>query len=357
MDHSLYRPEDFACDESYLRYYFKLSEKDIGYWESWIRTHPEKLDVIMSADQLIGFLSLQLPEEEFQHEYDRFTRAIAKSALVEVSRNIEIQPLPRVQPRKKRRTGIWLALASVLLVTGSAWLFEYHSGPKPSAGPLSGPLLTRTNTGAAAIALTLEDGSQVKLEPGAQLSWPAHFQAGKREVTLDGDASFQVSKNPHHPFFVYCHNLVVRVLGTGFVVTVNKKDNTIEVTVSSGNVEVYEKQKVAGGVVLTPNQKLIYAISRREFETTLADKPLPIAADTSTGFSNARLYDVIRSLQRMYGIDIEVEDETIYNCRFSGRLDNRGFYEALGALCRPLNMTYEIKETKILLRGAGCDAP
>ncbi len=143
MDHSLYRPEDFACDESYLRYYFKINDKDISYWEHWIRTHPEKLDIIMSADQLIGFLSLQLPEEEFQHEYDRFTRAIAKTALLENTRSnprkfIEILPVPGRKARG-RRTGFWLALASILLVAGSAWIFEYrqHAGPAaavPAAG-------------------------------------------------------------------------------------------------------------------------------------------------------------------------------------------------------------------------------
>src|SRR4051812_25541911 len=120
MDHSLYRPEDFACDESYLRYYFKLDTKDIDYWEHWIRTHPEKLDTVMSADQLIGFLSLQLPEDEFQHEYDRFTRAIAKAAQLETSRTIARKSMQggpvTVKSRAKNATGFWLILVSTLLV-------------------------------------------------------------------------------------------------------------------------------------------------------------------------------------------------------------------------------------------------
>src|SRR3954453_16390337 len=125
MDHSLYRPEDFACDESYLRYYFRLEPKDIAYWEHWISTHPEKLDLVVSADQLISFLSLQLPEEEYQHEYDRFTRAIAKAALLEntgagITRGVMVLPATGRLQRNRRRTGAWLIIISTLLVAGSA---------------------------------------------------------------------------------------------------------------------------------------------------------------------------------------------------------------------------------------------
>jgi ferric-dicitrate binding protein FerR (iron transport regulator) len=283
------------------------------------------------------------------------------------TKGIEILPSSRRHSRRRTRTGGWLVLASVLLVAGSAWLFEYRQHAGPAASVLAGNTLTRSNTTNTAMGFTLEEGTQVKLDPGARLSWPNHFPPGKREVVLDGSAFFQVSKDPHHPFFVYCHDLVLHVLGTSFLVTDGKKDNTIEVSVSSGKVEVYEKtttapkgdapRKTANGVLLTPNQELVYTVSNRTFEVTLVDKPLPLDTSITSSFQQARLNEVIQSLQHIYGIEIEVEEDAQYNCRFSGKLNGMDLYTALNAFCRPLGMSWEIKETKILLRGPGCDTP
>ena len=361
MDHSLYRPEDFACDESYLRYYFKLDAKDIDYWEHWIRTHPEKLDTVISADQLIGFLSLQLPEDEFQHEYDRFTRAIAKAALLENTRAIARKSMTAgvpvaVKGRRRSRAGLWLISISILLVAGSAWLFESRRAAPPASAALSGPAVSRKNTGSALLDIQLEEGSLVRLQPGAELSWPAHFQPGKREVSLNGSAYFSVSRNPQRPFFVYCDNLVTHVLGTGFFITTGKHGNTIEVSVSSGKVEVYEKTAMSGGIVLTPNQKAVYTAGSHHFETMLADRPQALGAQPGPAvFKDARLYDVIHWLEDRFGIDIEVENENLYNCRFSGSVPGAELYEALNNICAPLHMVYEIKGTRLLIRGAGCE--
>lgn len=360
MDHSLYRPEDFACDESYLRYYFRLEAKDITYWEHWIRTHPEKLDLIMSADQLIGFLSLQLPEEEFQHEYDRFTRAIAKAALLENTRTAARKataglPVHGSSGHKRRRTGFWLVMVSMVLVAGSAWLFESREKSPPASAALSGNTVSRKNTGTAVMDILLEEGSLVQLQPGAELSWPVHFLPGKREVSLNGSAYFSIGKNPHRPFFVYCNNLVTRVLGTSFTIITGRHGNTVAVSVSSGKVEVYEKI-TANGVVLTPNQKLLYTVSGSRFETMLADKPQPLTDQPVPAFfQEARLYDVAHWLETRFGVNIDMENETLYNCRFSGRIPGAGLYEALDQLCAPLHTRYEVKGTRILIRGAGCD--
>jgi len=360
MDHSLYRPEDFACDESYLRYYFKLEAKDIAYWEHWIRTHPEKLDLVMSADQLIGFLSLQLPEEEYQQEYDRFTRAIAKAALLEnthaaVSGSVAVLPLTGTMERNRRRTGAWLVMISVLLVAGSAWLFESRHKTLPASAALAGNTVSRKNTGSTVLDLVMEEGSLARLQPGAELSWPVHFLPGKRELSLNGAASFAIVKNPHRPLFVYCNNLVVEVLGTGFTIITGKHENTVSVSVSSGKVQVYEK-KTNAGVVLTPNQKVIYTVAGGRFETMLADHPQLLTPQSlPVVFNGARVYDVTRWLEAGFGIDIDMEDETLYNCIFSGNISGTGFFDALNQVCMLLHARYEVKGARVLIRGAGCD--
>src|SRR5882757_8974334 len=115
MDYLLYEAEDFASNESYLRYYFRLNDSDIAFWEDWICRHPERLDMIMNADQLISSLSLQLPENEFQQEYERMKAAICQGS---DTADHTLPTLPqqssftRDQPGRRRSLLLWVAAAS-----------------------------------------------------------------------------------------------------------------------------------------------------------------------------------------------------------------------------------------------------
>jgi len=77
--------------------------------------------------------------------------------------------------------------------------------------------------------IQLEDGSFVSIYPGSKLAFPKHFASDKREVYLEGEALFTVSKSPNRPFFVYNNQIVTQVLGTSF--TVQNKNGKIECVV------------------------------------------------------------------------------------------------------------------------------
>src|SRR5689334_13903981 len=89
-DYLQYDVEDFITDESYLRYYFRENEADIQFWTEWIKLHPEKLDVIISANNYIDAFSVRLPESEFQKEQQRFAQAL--NELSPDSRNATEEP-------------------------------------------------------------------------------------------------------------------------------------------------------------------------------------------------------------------------------------------------------------------------
>jgi len=64
--------------------------------------------------------------------------------------------------------------------------------------------------------VTLPDGTIVKLNAGTVLTYPTIFAKDKREVTLVGEAYFEVAKRKDHPFVVQTKNQQVQVLGTHF---------------------------------------------------------------------------------------------------------------------------------------------
>jgi transmembrane sensor len=125
---------------------------------------------------------------------------------------------------RKPKKYLWkyAAAASFLgLVLLSSILWVWSNGKTQAtdvlvAAKVTEGFLEQTNTGNTPKSFQLEDGSAVTIYPGSKLAFPKHFAAGKREVYLEGEAFFKVTKNPNRPFFVYSNNIVTQVLGTSF---------------------------------------------------------------------------------------------------------------------------------------------
>lgn len=85
----------------------------------------------------------------------------------------------------------------------------------------------------------LPDGTQVDLGPGSKLVYGNKFLEGAREIRLTGDAYFDVTSDPDHPFTVLAGLARVKVTGTRFVVNAPPGSEEVEVSVKSGNVLFY----------------------------------------------------------------------------------------------------------------------
>jgi ferric-dicitrate binding protein FerR (iron transport regulator) len=218
--------------------------------------------------------------------------------------------------------------------------------------------------------IQLEDGSSVSIYPGSKLAFPKHFDSAKREVYLEGEAFFTVSKNPSRPFFVYSNQIVTQVLGTSF--TVENKKGKIEIAVKTGRVAVYENgeqinlnevEQKSNGVIITPNQKVTYYQQERHFITSIVDQPVPVPAETSEpvvandfNYNETPVYKVLKDLEDTYKLEIVLENEKIKNCLFTGDLSGQSLFNKLESICLVFSSSYEIKGTRILLKsGEVCD--
>lgn len=219
----------------------------------------------------------------------------------------------------------------------------------------------------------LEDSTKVILSPNSKINLPGTFKGlEKREVYLTGEAVFDVTKNPDKPFLVYTGDIVTRVIGTSFKIT--DKDNSgkdnIEVVVLSGKVSVYNNEKsqpkqkeINNGVVLVPNQKVIYHSDNKQFVTAVVDDPilLPVAKNKhkvvpSFIYKDTPVELVLSELEMNYGIQIEVvENELFMNCPLTANLSKQSLFNKLEMICTSLNATYERKGTIILINGKGCN--
>jgi ferric-dicitrate binding protein FerR (iron transport regulator) len=231
-----------------------------------------------------------------------------------------------------------------------------------------GRLITEENTSALPKKVVLEDNSVVTLDPGSAIIYPKSFAADKRAVQLIGDAFFEITKNPDKPFFVYSGKLITRVLGTSFRIKTRSKDKALEVEVVTGKVSVFENQRAFeeaevpeeqnNGVVLTPNQRVTYFSESRHLMTGLVPEPVKAVKESiqpKLVFNDSKLEDIIHTLHQQYGIEIVFANDRLSQCTFTGDITEMPLYEKLDLICKSNGADYEVKGTRILINGKGCD--
>lgn len=264
----------------------------------------------------------------------------------------------------------WALAAAIFIAIAFSAFFLNNTETTDSYAALAKDMRKTVNTTDRPLKIKMEDGSMITLESGSAINFPAKFLPDKREIILEGEAFFEVSKNTSRPFFVYNKNIVTHVLGTSFSIKINKETNQVEVSVRSGRVEVYENKstgktaavKKNNGVILLPNQKVIYEPHTQQFIPSLVDVPLPITDEVSDQkktlesfvFEETPIKTVLELLQKDYGIDVIVDTENIYKCLFTGDISRPDLYLRLDIICQSIGASYEIKGTKILIKGKGC---
>jgi transmembrane sensor len=212
------------------------------------------------------------------------------------------------------------------------------------------------------MVVQLPDSSVVKLQPGSMIRYSGRKSITKREVHLIGEAFFDVVKDSKRPFYVYGGNVVTKVLGTSFTVKAAKDAASIEVSVRTGKVSVYEGTQqspaIQSGVILTPNEKVEFFVSDKHWVTSLVQEPKPLPTsnkEVDFVFSDAALGQIMASIEQTYSIDIIVENEPAYSaCTFTGDVSMMELYDLLDVICKSTGTTYEVKGTKILITGSGC---
>jgi len=280
-------------------------------------------------------------------------------------------PVRKLKPQRQTSRTLITAVAAVIagFVIITAYVFFRVDSKKPEfmVASIANNINSVSNNTAMPMVVNLEDGSSVTLQPKSLLKYPKHFSKTVREVTLEGEGFFEISKNPSKPFLVYNSNVITRVVGTSFIVKTNSTASETEVTVKTGKVivspnsgtisfKIGDLLKSGKGVILTPNQKTVYSASENTFATTLVDKPLPIAKNNkqpikeSYSFNDSRVADVLNQLQKSYGIEFVVEDKELYNYTFTGDLSEQDLYSQLDFLCESIQATYQVKETKIIIK-------
>jgi hypothetical protein len=176
----------------------------------------------------------------------------------------------------------------------------------------------------------LSDGTEVWLNCATELRFPFSFSDSKREISISGEAYLKVAKDAKRPFIVHTPNSAVEVLGTSF--NVNTYDSgLVRVALVEGSVRVNTPVRQT---VVHPGQEAIYQHDRNDIKIQSFDQDKVLSwKDGIHYFDNTSLAEICKVFPRWFGVEIEMDNATIAQKRFTGVLDRNkpvlDFIEAL----------------------------
>ncbi|MFB9076296.1 FecR family protein [Flavobacterium procerum] len=203
----------------------------------------------------------------------------------------------------------------------------------------------------------LPDGSTVLLNDNSTLKYDQNsFDSKTREVTLTGEAFFDIKHNPEKPFIVHTGKIQTRVLGTAFNINAKNSSDDIEVTVARGKVQVGDVEKVYG--VITPNQQIKVNKNTMNFEQNNVS-----AAVVTEWKSNYLILDDLNMAEaasliaQKYKVQILISNEKIKNCRITASfLNEEDLDHVLKVISSVIETEYRYnKAGNVILDGKGCE--
>jgi len=224
------------------------------------------------------------------------------------------------------------AAACLLLITLGLWGYSYVTHPKKSGKK---DIVILSGKGAQK-KLTLPDGSEIMLNVGSKLVISKDFGEEYREVTLVGEAFFNVAKDHIKPFIIHSGMLKTRVVGTSFNINAYPDLEKIKIAVLTGKVKV-------SGTIAGRNKILAMGITKGEtlsfYKSTQVSDLKKEDTDLITSWrlnklyiDNATVQDIARQLERYYQIKVVYAGTADAKDRYSIRFNNESMNGVLQIL-------------------------
>jgi ferric-dicitrate binding protein FerR (iron transport regulator) len=263
-------------------------------------------------------------------------------------------PVRREMPAPRRRWQTLAVAAGIggLLVLGIGWWVLTRSGRETAAAPANIAAVAYTRH------ITLPDGSTVVLHAGSRLDYPMEFAGKTREVSLSGEAYFDIMHRSMQPFIIHTGRVKTTVLGTAFNITAYPDSAEIKVSVTRGRVRVENEQQVLAE--LEPNQQVVYNQRETQVRREVLNASQLVTNWTKKDmvFASIPFEQIAAVLQQRYGVPIHFKNEALKHCpiraSFAG---TEPLKDVMTVLCEVRNASYTITPQEgVVIDGEGCDS-
>ena len=172
--------------------------------------------------------------------------------------------------------------------------------------------------------LFLPDGTLVWLNAGSRMTYSQGFGVENRDIELEGEGYFEVSRNENLPFRVKTKELNLQVLGTKFNFRDYPEDCEVVVSLLEGKVGLNNLLRSEKNITLSPNERGVLDKSNGQMKVEKVDASNAVQwKDGYLFFDEELLSDISRKLERSYNVEITITNDVLKNYRFYGNFIRR----------------------------------
>jgi transmembrane sensor len=336
-DISLYSISDFVLDESFQQWVLQPTAENDIVWQNFLEENPEKSENISKAKKLV----LNFREDNDTPPIERMDAVWNKIKQQTIEhKEVEIISLA---PKK---TYSWLRIAaSITLVVGLCGSIYYYLNA-------NNEIIYQSAFGESK-NVTLPDGSVVKLNANSTLKTSKDWSGtDTREVWLDGEAFFTVTKKPSRgdaKFIVHAKQVDVEVLGTEF--NVSDRDTNTDVTLNSGKIKLeVHKANNTETIMMKPGEQVSYS------SNSLIISKKEVKAETISAWTNNRwmlestsLNEIANKIEHTFGLEVIIKDSLLAQERMTGVIVTNNLDEVLEGISTIYSLKVKKEKNQIIL--------
>ncbi len=314
-----------------------ISSEELQALRKWVKESAENETYFRQFEES-WLVSVSSAEKSRFHKEQAYQNFVAR--INSADKKIKSRTLPL---RK-----VFYYAACVLLIfmagIGAQYLFERFQDKELLTYSLEAPRKAK-------VKMSLPDGSLVWLNAASTLCYNNEFGVSNRDLTLQGEGYFEISKNPELPLIVTSGNVKVRVLGTKFNVQNYQDDDEIRVALLEGSID-FSDSRYDKSIVMKPNQ--LITCNKRTGVLTLKDINAEYANSWIYGdvfFNEEKLGTIAKVLERAFDVTIHFENDDLKNLIFYGDItieaDNIVQIMDIMAATNKFNYRYDMDKKEI----------
>jgi transmembrane sensor len=204
--------------------------------------------------------------------------------------------------------------------------------------------------------VALPDGSIVRMNANSAITYSSDFGETNRNVTLVGEADFDVTSNKNLPFVIDAGASRIEVLGTKFNLSAYNNKNVL-LNVTEGRVAFAPKIQMDKGAIVIKGQKAILTIEDNKIDVSEIDNSNFNGWWTRTlVYEKTKLTEVLNDLEKTYWVEFEYDKNLIGDCPLTSTFKNQSIDDIVEIILAnyPGMESTKTEENKIKLFGKGC---
>ncbi|MEP4532153.1 MAG: FecR domain-containing protein [Cyclobacteriaceae bacterium] len=312
-----------------------LNQQEYEQLQSWLELDEENRIIL---NKLISF---------YRNNESKLS-GLKEEVWSEINERLE-RPDVSLNPKHFINMSRLLKIAAIfLIISASVFVMNQFAGENEIAEVVAVKTISKEAPFGRKVTTQLPDGSLVTLNSGSKIRYPERFSNSAREVSLSGEAFFEVEHNPDKPFLVQMNGDIVRVLGTSFNIRSYNQDSAVYVSVATGRVSY----SIPSGdeVVLEPDRMATYLPKQGSLSTGEVDKLRAFGwKDKVLYFDNITFDKVIIEVERWYGVEIDYPEELVSRGTYSEQFNNPTLAEVLHSLSFVYRFNFDIEESKVTI--------